>query len=260
MLAFPALAALAVAAASVAGPAPGAKNFLLIAIDDLRPMFGKSFDNEEVLTPHMDKHFIDGGGSAMQHSYVQVAVCGPSRASILTGRRPDTTYVGTSADGLVGWCWCQRTDCNENALFMTVPTWFAKNGYVTAGNGKVFHPDGCNTMHRPEYPRFAHEVYGDDPRAWNYGEYGVEGLLQAPFDNVTTQFSEEQYVGISFSPLPPFQTQPAQPLTTTLFAQELADANPADAASLHPIFMHLMMDATLMTRHALFFIHAYECI
>jgi len=76
---------------------------------------------------------------------------------------------------------------------MTVPTWFAKNGYVTAGNGKVFHPDGCNTMHRPEYPRFAHEVYGDDPRAWNYGEYGVEGLLQAPFDNVTTQFSEEQW-------------------------------------------------------------------
>ena len=163
----------------------------------------------------MDKHFIDGGGSAMQHSYVQVAVCGPSRASILTGRRPDTTYVGTSADGLVGWCWCQRTDCNENALFMTVPTWFAKNGYVTAGNGKVFHPDGCNTMHRPEYPRFAHEVYGDDPRAWNYGEYGVEGLLQAPFDNVTTQFSEEQYVGISFSSPPPSKPNPhnrSQPL------------------------------------------------
>ena len=207
----------------------------------------------------MDKHFIDGGGSAMQHSYVQVAVCGPSRASILTGRRPDTTYVGTSADGVVGWCWCQRTDCNENALFMTVPTWFAKNGYVTAGNGKVFHPDGCTTMHRPEYPRFAHEVYGDDPRAWNYGEYGVEGLLQAPFDNATTQFSEEQYVGISFH-LPPSKPNPHNRSQPLCLRKNSPMPTPADAASLHPIFMHLMMDATLMTRHALIFIHAYECI
>eukprot|EP00729_Bicosta_minor_P027322 gene27322-24336_t len=70
------------------------KNFLLIAVDDLRPMFGKAFGNEEVLSPNIDKHFIDSNGTAMQNSYVQIAVCGPSRASILTGRRPDTTQVG----------------------------------------------------------------------------------------------------------------------------------------------------------------------
>ena len=66
--------------AVAAAPAPAAKNFLMIAVDDLRPMFGKSFGYEEVLTPNMDKHFLEGGGSAMQHSYVQIAVCGPSRA------------------------------------------------------------------------------------------------------------------------------------------------------------------------------------
>jgi hypothetical protein len=185
----------------LAAPAPGAatsrKNFLLIAIDDLRPEFGDSFDNKEVLTPHMDKHFTNGGGSAMQHSYVQIAVCGPSRASILTGRRPDTTTCGTNGNGprgpKAGWCWCQRTKCDTNDLFMTLPTWFAQHGYVTAGNGKIFHPDACTLLHKPDYgPHFSHRN-GDDGRAWNYDRYGVEGHLRQPFSNFTTAFSQEQW-------------------------------------------------------------------
>jgi hypothetical protein len=66
----------------------------------------------------------------MQHSYVQIAVCGPSRSSMLTGRRPDTTHVGT---GEGGWCWCERTNCTADELFMTIPTYFRTNGFVTAG-------------------------------------------------------------------------------------------------------------------------------
>jgi hypothetical protein len=61
-------------------PAPaGAMNVMFIAVDDLRAQFGRSFQTPEVLTPHMDTFFLEGGGSAMQHSYVQIAVCGPSR-------------------------------------------------------------------------------------------------------------------------------------------------------------------------------------
>jgi hypothetical protein len=100
------------------------------AVDDMRPMFGKSFGVEEVLTPNMDRHFTNGGGSAMQHSYVQIAVCGPSRASVLTGRRPDTTTVGVSGGAMSTWCWCQRGECEANNLFMTLPTWFAQHGYI----------------------------------------------------------------------------------------------------------------------------------
>lgn len=47
---------------------------------------------------------------------------------MLTGRRPDTTHVGTGARG---WCWCQRTGCRADALFMTLPTYFRNNGFVT---------------------------------------------------------------------------------------------------------------------------------
>ena len=128
---------LALAAVSAPAPATAIKNFLMIAVDDMRPMFGKAYGYEEVLTPNMDKHFLTEG-SAMQHSYVQIAVCGPSRASVLTGRRPDTTTAGVSgiSPGVPGhWCWCQRSGCKPDELFMTLPSWFAEHGFVTAGNG-----------------------------------------------------------------------------------------------------------------------------
>lgn len=158
-------------------------NVFFIAIDDLRAQFGRSFRTPEVLTPHLDKFFLDGGGSTMQHSYVQIAVCGPSRSTMLTGRRPDTTQVGT---GGKGWCWCQRTNCTSDSLFMTLPTYMRQHGYVTAGNGKLFHPDACH-----QYKNFSH-AQGDDPRAWSYGQYGVEanvtqeqwGTIPGPHDAV----------------------------------------------------------------------------
>lgn len=178
------------------------KNFLLIAVDDLRPMFGRSFGVPEVLTPNMDKFFLDSEGSAFQNSYVQIAVCGPSRASILTGRRPDTTRVQGSVRD---WCWCQRSNCQEDKLFMTLPTYLSEHGFVTAGVGKIFHPDGCTLMHEPkDYgTNFSHRV-GDDIRGWNHGSYGVEGRLQRPFDIPIEQFSEEQWGTIPGPRFPEF--------------------------------------------------------
>ena len=94
---------------------------------------------------------------------------------MLTGRRPDTTRVGTGAKG---WCWCSRTGCAADKLFMTLPTYLRQHGFVTAGNGKLFHPDACKAP-------FDHAV-GDDPRAWSYRwPYGVEA-----------NFSQEQWGSI----------------------------------------------------------------
>ena len=53
------------------------------------------------------------------------------------------------------------------------PTYFRDNGFVTAGNGKLYHPDACAHYKTSAGQPFSHS-FGDDPRAWNYGEYGVE--------------------------------------------------------------------------------------
>lgn len=195
---FGAAVAAAAMSTSTSVGAADVKNFLLIAVDDLRPLFGRSYGVEEVLAPNMDKHFLDSKGTVMTNSYVQIAVCGPSRSSILTSRRPDSTHVGVQGGTMVNdWCWCQRSDCKEDELFMTLPTYLARHGFVTSGTGKIYHPDACTNMHQPHSygHKFAHAV-GDDFRAWNHGTYGVEGRLEKPERNVIERYSEEQFGSI----------------------------------------------------------------
>jgi iduronate 2-sulfatase len=170
-------------------------NVQFIAIDDLRPQFGKAFATPEVKTPNMDSFFLDRGGSAMQLSYVQMAVCGPSRSSMLTSRRPDSTHVGV---GVGNWCWCQRSQCDANSSFLTLPLYMRQHGYVTAGVGKLFHPDACGTPNS--------HARGDDARAWSYEYgYGVEAnMSQEQWGSIPGPHSPvfNQTMGVSFLPTP----------------------------------------------------------
>jgi len=134
---------------------------------------------------------VNGGGTAMQRAYVNIAVCGPSRASMLTSRRPDSTHVGLMADKYTKdaphWCWCRRSNCKQGELFMTLPTYMKQHGYITAGNGKLFHPDACRGAGDGS---FTHDN-GDDPRGYSV-PYHVEanysqmewGTIPGPTDPV----------------------------------------------------------------------------
>ena len=175
-------------------PAPPARhNVLLVAVDDLRPRFGSAqhlYAHPEVKAPRLEALVADRGATAFRKAFVNIAVCGPSRASMLTSRRPDTTRVGVGRvvhdnRGTNGaWCWCRRTDCRNGSLFMTLPTYFREaGGYATAGVGKIFHPDACNNMAPAFKGVFAHK-FGDDPRGWSDG-YAVEA-----------NFSQEQWGSI----------------------------------------------------------------
>jgi arylsulfatase A-like enzyme len=65
-------------------------NVLFIAIDDLKPISGIYGDSFAVIT-NIDT--IAKNGTTFLNNHTQQAVCGPSRASLLTGKRPDYTKV-----------------------------------------------------------------------------------------------------------------------------------------------------------------------
>ncbi|MEY3896569.1 MAG: hypothetical protein RLZZ214_2089 [Verrucomicrobiota bacterium] len=101
-------------------------NILFIAIDDLRPEIG-CYGDTAAKTPNIDR--VAKAGLIFGRAYCQQAVCSPSRTSMLTGCRPDTTRV-----------WNLSTHFRK-ALpdVVTLPQHFKNNGYLTRGLGKIYH-------------------------------------------------------------------------------------------------------------------------
>ena len=65
-------------------------NVVMIAVDDLRPT-GSMFGDPEVKVPNIDR--LAKRSTIFRNAFVQAATCGVSRSSLLTSRRPDSTYV-----------------------------------------------------------------------------------------------------------------------------------------------------------------------
>ncbi|GAA4315641.1 sulfatase [Compostibacter hankyongensis] len=101
-------------------------NILFIVADDLRPTlncYGDSF----AITPNINR--IAERGTVFRNAYCQEAVCNPSRASFMTGLRPNTTRV-----------WDLKTHFRK-ALpeVITLPEWFKQHGYHAQSVGKIYH-------------------------------------------------------------------------------------------------------------------------
>ncbi|MEQ1861639.1 MAG: sulfatase [Chthoniobacteraceae bacterium] len=115
-------------------------NVLFIALDDLRPELG-CYGAKHIQSPNIDR--LAARGLLFERAYCQQAVCNPSRASVLSGCRPDTTGV------------------KANNKFMrpmmpdvvTLPQHFKANGWHSLSLGKIFH-------HSEKEP-------GDDPQSWS---------------------------------------------------------------------------------------------
>jgi arylsulfatase A-like enzyme len=104
-----------------------AKNVLFIAIDDYKPLAG-AYGIEKMHTPAIDG--LAAQGATFTNAHCQQAVCGPSRASLLTGMRPDYTRV-----------WDLKTQIRDvRPDIVTLPQYFKEQGYLTAGVGKIFDP------------------------------------------------------------------------------------------------------------------------
>jgi len=109
-------------------------NVLFIAVDDLKPILG-CYGDKLVKTPNIDR--IAAKGMVFLQNHCQMALCGPTRASIMTGMRPDFTKV-----------WDLQTKMRDvNPGILTLPQYFSKNGYSTTGVGKIFDPRCVDNNH-----------------------------------------------------------------------------------------------------------------
>lgn len=116
-----------------ANPAIGANpdgdkrpNVLFIAVDDLRPSIG-CYGDEHAITPSIDR--LAARGVKFENAHCQVAVCNPSRASLMTGLRPDKLGVWTLP--------IHFREAMPDAI--TMPQWFRQYGYAAVSHGKIFH-------------------------------------------------------------------------------------------------------------------------
>ena len=129
-LSFPALVA----------RAAGRPNVLFIAADDLRNDL-RCLGNPEVLTPNIDA--LAEQGRLFTHAYCQHALCNPSRASLMTGLRPDTLQI-----------WNLGTHFRDQMPdVVTLPQHFMNHGYFTQNIGKIYH-------------NWVHDLKGD-PASWS---------------------------------------------------------------------------------------------
>ncbi len=124
---------------SIAFGETGSKpNVLFIAVDDLKPWLG-CYGHPVVKTPNMDR--LAKAGTVFRNTYCQVALCGPSRMSVLTGLRPDTIGIYSMGSG---WEEQQISAARKRVPGLkTIPEYFKENGYTALGFGKVF--DSRNT-------------------------------------------------------------------------------------------------------------------
>jgi arylsulfatase A-like enzyme len=106
---------------------PNRPNVLFIAVDDLKPILG-CYGDKLAKTPNIDR--IAKTGTVFMTNYCQQAVSGPTRASLMTGMRPDYTKV-----------WDLKTLMRDvNPDIVSLPQYLIKQGYSTQGIGKVYDP------------------------------------------------------------------------------------------------------------------------
>jgi arylsulfatase A-like enzyme len=138
---------------SESGREPEKLNVLFIASDDLRPMLG-SYGCDHIKTPNLDR--LGGKGTVFLSNYCQFPLCGPTRASLLTGLRPDEIRI-----------WGNHTHIREIAPdVITLPQHFKQHGYHSVAYGKLFHNRAL-----------------DDSLSWNEPGLPVEGHHFSDYNN-----------------------------------------------------------------------------
>lgn len=123
-------------------------NLLFIAVDDLGNVLGRTRP-AGLATPNLDR--LAARGVFFKRAYCQIPLCNPSRASVLTGLRPDTTSVFD----------LERHFRAQVPEVVTLPQLFRRAGAVVQRVGKIYHydvPNGIGTEGLDDPPSWERTV------------------------------------------------------------------------------------------------------
>ncbi|WP_339926370.1 sulfatase [uncultured Cyclobacterium sp.] len=135
-------------------------NILVIISDDLNTNIGPYMDTDNH-TPNLDR--LASEGVRFSRTYSQFPLCGPSRASLMSGLYPETNGVLGNSDQLGSY----RKETPALADHPSMAGFFRERGYYTARISKIFHMGVPGGIERGA-------VGGDDPDSWDYA-YNVLG-------------------------------------------------------------------------------------
>ncbi len=154
----------------VAGYAEEKPNILLIQVDDMNDWVTHLDTYPTVITPNFDR--LAAEGVSFTRAYAASPLCNPSRAALVSGRRPSTTSI---YDNEQDW----RKFIPENESFLS---YFMSNGYYVAGAGKFHHKVRRTEWHDYE-PKRNDKCKEVEPKGPNKIKYGPGACDDALFDD-----------------------------------------------------------------------------
>ncbi len=137
-----------------------AKNILFVVCDDLNTHVSTS-GYESISTPNMSK--LGKQAITFTRAFCQYPVCGPSRASFLSGLYPQSTGVLNNTFDIR----------NTRPGTISMPQFFKENGYWTASAGKVFHNNKSDHG----------EIAWDENKRFENDELTVVGQARLKFES-----------------------------------------------------------------------------
>jgi iduronate 2-sulfatase len=145
-------------------------NVLFIVLEDIAPFFN-CYGHRQVRTPNIDR--LASESTLFQRAYCQQALCSPSRISMFTGIRPETSGIIDNKTPF-------RSIMPD---VVTLPQAFKEAGYETIPVGKVFHIDGDTK----------------DTRSWTVDHFNSSKkyVLESSFDERRRRIEQAEKLGIT---------------------------------------------------------------